>query len=434
MLILLIYIQMSNPPGYPQQSRAFQPLSFPMPSFQQQQASTRTQPPQPQQATQQGSIVPTAPPVMPVSQPFQTFQPLQNPLAPSTNPAGSSLPSQNSLRSGFQPAYSGTVSHTSSKNAFSNLYANHNQPPSNISHSQTQIASTSYSSPPTQSITSQSTSFTATAFTTPKLSSPTLGLQQPNVELLTLPRMNTLMIQMDKEMTYLDAAKQQRNENRGYASPSSPGTDNKDTMAALECGEISLNPNLSEVQSCCARCEELAQQIIGMCATTRQQSTNLDTVMLTKMRGLEALARDALRLVESTRKTEQEKSRQREIREKLFETSATQQVLNRQGEAGLAALSREYDHLSAGLRTITDTIAAATSSLSSLQRQHQLLKGVQRKVLDLATSLGMSRRVLQWIDRQESVNTIIAFGGMVIVLIVVFFFYYWWTSPTLASS
>ena len=58
--------------------------------------------------------------------------------------------------------------------------------------------------------------------------------------------------------------------------------------------------------------------------------------------------------------------------------------------------------------------------LSNLRDQRGTLKGAQRKMLDLLTTLGLSNTVLRLIDRRTHQDKFILFGGMLLTCIIMF--------------
>lgn len=84
-----------------------------------------------------------------------------------------------------------------------------------------------------------------------------------------------------------------------------------------------------------------------------------------------------------------------------------------------AALQQNQRLNSAG-RNIDDMISSGTNILSNLREQGGMLKGVQRKVLDMMNTLGLSNTVLRLIERRSSQDKIILFGGMILTCIIMF--------------
>jgi Golgi SNAP receptor complex protein 2 len=63
--------------------------------------------------------------------------------------------------------------------------------------------------------------------------------------------------------------------------------------------------------------------------------------------------------------------------------------------------------------------AMGQSALESLGRQRLNVKGMQRKVLDIGNSVGMSSSLLRLIERTETFNACLVAAGMVVTCSVV---------------
>ena len=63
----------------------------------------------------------------------------------------------------------------------------------------------------------------------------------------------------------------------------------------------------------------------------------------------------------------------------------------------------------------------AMSSLNALMAQRSSLKGVQKKVLDMAATLGLSNNVLRMIERREFWDKVLLYGGMLATLALIWF-------------
>ena len=82
-------------------------------------------------------------------------------------------------------------------------------------------------------------------------------------------------------------------------------------------------------------------------------------------------------------------------------------------EEGFASESRLLDSADLELDRLLDHGNAVRHELG---KQRGLLKGVQRKVLDMATTLGMSNSVLRVIERRQFWDKLLVFGGMLLTL------------------
>ena len=59
--------------------------------------------------------------------------------------------------------------------------------------------------------------------------------------------------------------------------------------------------------------------------------------------------------------------------------------------------------------------------LEALGQQRSALKGIERKVLDLANTLGVSNSVMRVIERRQLVDKAIVYGGMLLTLWLLWF-------------
>ena len=72
-------------------------------------------------------------------------------------------------------------------------------------------------------------------------------------------------------------------------------------------------------------------------------------------------------------------------------------------------------------RGVDELLVSGTSMLGSLREQRVSLKGVQRKVLDIANTLGLSNTVLRLVERRAYQDKFVLYGGMLLTCIVMFF-------------
>lgn len=56
--------------------------------------------------------------------------------------------------------------------------------------------------------------------------------------------------------------------------------------------------------------------------------------------------------------------------------------------------------------------------MSNLREQHSALKGAQRKILDVANTLGLSNTVLRLIERRAYQDKYVLFGGMILSCVI----------------
>mmetsp|Transcript_28548 Transcript_28548/g.64635 ORF Transcript_28548/g.64635 Transcript_28548/m.64635 type:complete len:217 (-) Transcript_28548:427-1077(-) len=84
-------------------------------------------------------------------------------------------------------------------------------------------------------------------------------------------------------------------------------------------------------------------------------------------------------------------------------------------------LIREGQAISSASSQLDGLTGNATSILSSLVDQTSTIKGVQRKVLDMATTLGVSNNVIRMIERRQFWDKVLLYGGMLFTLFLLWF-------------
>jgi len=74
-------------------------------------------------------------------------------------------------------------------------------------------------------------------------------------------------------------------------------------------------------------------------------------------------------------------------------------------------------------RGVDDLIDSGGNILSNLRGQRHTLKGVHKKILDVANTLGLSNTVMRLIERRTVQDKFILYGGMVVTLVIMFMLY-----------
>jgi len=87
----------------------------------------------------------------------------------------------------------------------------------------------------------------------------------------------------------------------------------------------------------------------------------------------------------------------------------------------LAHALDEHTFLNETETRLDEFIAQGQAVLGNLVDQRQVLKGTQRRLLDAANTLGLSRRVIGWVERRSRQDKYIFVGGAVFT----FFCFYW---------
>ena len=68
---------------------------------------------------------------------------------------------------------------------------------------------------------------------------------------------------------------------------------------------------------------------------------------------------------------------------------------------------------------VKDYIFQGQETLQELIQQRERMKGVQKKVLDIANYLGLSNAIMKAVGDREKVDAIITYGAMVLILMLV---------------
>ncbi|KAM9944186.1 hypothetical protein ACTFIT_008774 [Dictyostelium discoideum] len=92
--------------------------------------------------------------------------------------------------------------------------------------------------------------------------------------------------------------------------------------------------------------------------------------------------------------------------------------------SAIGNLMKENKHLNDGNSTLDSLTEMGNSIIYNLVGQNSKLKGVNKKIYDIANTLGLSRSVIQRIKRRQHQDKVIVYSGMVIVLIIVFLLWY----------
>ncbi|KXJ19583.1 Golgi SNAP receptor complex member 2 [Exaiptasia diaphana] len=72
-------------------------------------------------------------------------------------------------------------------------------------------------------------------------------------------------------------------------------------------------------------------------------------------------------------------------------------------------------------RGMDDMLSSGSSILTGLREQRNMLKGTQKRILDIANTLGLSNTVMRLIDKRATQDKWIVIGGAVVTCIIMFF-------------
>lgn len=89
-------------------------------------------------------------------------------------------------------------------------------------------------------------------------------------------------------------------------------------------------------------------------------------------------------------------------------------------------LYAERDSLHRSHAMTDEYIARGQATLESLHSQRSVLKRVQRRILDIGNSLGVSQGLLSTIERRTTVDYMILYAGCAIVVLLIIMLYIFW--------
>jgi golgi SNAP receptor complex member 2 len=91
----------------------------------------------------------------------------------------------------------------------------------------------------------------------------------------------------------------------------------------------------------------------------------------------------------------------------------------------LEAEIAESSSLARSGKMLNEYIAIGQETLSSLGSQRERLKGIQRKAFDILSSLGVANTLMKMVERRDSVDMWIVYGGMVLILFLLGFVWFY---------
>ena len=186
-------------------------------------------------------------------------------------------------------------------------------------------------------------------------------------------------------------------------------------LQALESGQdtsVGLQSLISQNLNALAR---EVQELEGLLAAVAPGSRGLWRKKITQLTDESASLRHALGKYASSRSAQQ---RELEEREALLAggRGGGEHAIDINGFA--AHESRRLHESDSAIDGLTGN---ATAVLDQLGQQRGALKGVHKRVLDLATTLGVSNSVMKMIERRQFLDKLIVYGGMLLVLALLWF-------------
>eukprot|EP00048_Salpingoeca_helianthica_P024543 m.33202 g.33202 ORF g.33202 m.33202 type:complete len:219 (-) comp9451_c0_seq2:42-698(-) len=161
--------------------------------------------------------------------------------------------------------------------------------------------------------------------------------------------------------------------------------------------------------------ERLTFMIVKEPVTRRATARMVVDALLIDARELRTALQSMIR--RRTQKEKQAREREELINSKFVPNDAT--ALN------IDAAIEHNRQLTTATGAMDDLLANARGILGNLHEQRGVLKGAQRRLLDIANTLGLSNSVMRFIEQRETQDRFILFAGMIITLLVMYAFYYY---------
>lgn len=116
--------------------------------------------------------------------------------------------------------------------------------------------------------------------------------------------------------------------------------------------------------------------------------------------------------------------RQRREREELMMRRRRNRTTGNGDADEMTQLAEEADSLASSHGMMNDLLASGQSSLSSLENQRQKMRWINRAVLNIGNKLGLSQSTIRMIERRDTTDAYLVFGGMIITLLVIYCLYF----------
>eukprot|EP00026_Physarum_polycephalum_P008189 Phypoly_transcript_08268.p1 GENE.Phypoly_transcript_08268~~Phypoly_transcript_08268.p1 ORF type:complete len:127 (-),score=14.90 Phypoly_transcript_08268:358-738(-) len=104
------------------------------------------------------------------------------------------------------------------------------------------------------------------------------------------------------------------------------------------------------------------------------------------------------------------------------------QLLERRTRGGpstnMEQLYREGKSLQRSHRTLDDIENAGREIIGALAGQNEIIRNAQRKLWDVANTLGLSQSLIRRIQRRHSGDRVLVYTGMVLTLFILFLLWY----------
>nr|ACO10315.1 Golgi SNAP receptor complex member 2 [Caligus rogercresseyi] len=123
-------------------------------------------------------------------------------------------------------------------------------------------------------------------------------------------------------------------------------------------------------------------------------------------------------------------AREESNRERLLTTKFRTNAAAASEENTSILIDQALQHQEGPIRSNTgldDLLGQGQAMLENLRDQKGMIKGFQRKLMDISSTLGMSSTVMRVIERRTEGDKYIFFGGMALTSLIVFLVIYYFT-------
>merc|ERR1712087_202862 len=90
----------------------------------------------------------------------------------------------------------------------------------------------------------------------------------------------------------------------------------------------------------------------------------------------------------------------------------------------MTAIANEASKLRQANQDLDNILGQGGSILGNLVNQNQTLKNAKKKLLDVASAIGVSKSLVSVIDRRQTADKWLVYGGMILTLFILFSLWY----------
>jgi len=114
------------------------------------------------------------------------------------------------------------------------------------------------------------------------------------------------------------------------------------------------------------------------------------------------------------------KEEQERAREELLSTSFTTNAQSGETSIMIDHSLQHHTRLNRANKGMDEMLDSGSNVLASLKDQRMSLKGVQKRLYDIASNLGLSNTVLRLIEKRGTQDKWILYGGMIVTCIIMY--------------